>query len=376
MKNQIKRLGTGALTLGLAISWTIAQQKPQWKGSITKEGDITVVKNPKEPMFREPIITLKEELTMGGGKAQVESTLSKARGIAVDDDGNIYVGDAQQACIKVFDKAGAYLRTIGRRGQGPGEMSWVESVAISHDNQELIVGDIGKRIVFDLQGRFKRNLASRGLGTAAYMDGQGNVFVCISDIRERRRIFRVFGPDMTNILADIAVIPDPPDPNMYSPWAYWILDMQDRLIFGYPKAYEISFYDKHLRIVRKIRREYEPSKVTDEDRKIYLKRSNPPGVSGPPKYPCPAVHAAFRSFFVDDRGRLFVQTWERTPDGKQDIHDIYDSDGRFFGRIALNIHPDFINPIPRILSNNKLYAVEVDDEGYEFVKRYSVAWNK
>jgi hypothetical protein len=128
MKNQIKRLGTGALTFGLAISWTIAQQKPQWKGSITKEGDVTVVKNPKEPMFREPIITLKEELIMGGGKAQVESTLSKARGIAVDDDGNIYVGDAQQACIKVFDKAGAYLRTIGRRGQGPGEMSWVESV--------------------------------------------------------------------------------------------------------------------------------------------------------------------------------------------------------------------------------------------------------
>jgi hypothetical protein len=376
MKNQIKRLGTGAITLGLAISWTIAQQKPQWKGSITKEGDVTVVKNPKEPMFREPIITLKEELIMGGGKAQVESTLLKARGISVDDDGNIYVGDAQQACIKVFDKAGAYLRTIGRRGQGPGEMSWVESVAISHDNQELIVGDIGKRIVFDLQGRFKRNLASRGLGTAAYMDGQGNVFVWISDIRERRRIFRVFGPDMTNILADIVVIPDPPDPNMYSPRAYWILDMQDRLIFGYPQAYEISFYDKHLRIVRKIRREYEPSKVTDEDKKIYLKRSNPPGVSGPPKYPCPAVHAAFRSFFVDDRGRLFVQTWERTPDGKQDIHDIYDSDGRFFGRIALNIHPDFINPIPRILRNNKLYAVEVDDEGYEVVKRYSVAWKK
>jgi len=85
-------------------------------------------------------------------------------------------------------------------------------------------------------------------------------------------------------------------------------------------------------------------------------------------------HAAFRSFFLDDHGRLFVQTWERTQDGRQDIHDVYDSEGRFFGRVALNVHPDFINPTPRILKNSKLYAVEVDEERYEVVKRYSVTW--
>ena len=123
-----------------------------------------------------------------------------------------------------------------------------------------------------------------------------------------------------------------------------------------------------------IRRQYVPVKVTDEDKKTYLKRSNPPGVSGPPKYPCPSVHAAFRSFFIDDLGHLFVQTWERTSDGKKDIYDIYDPEGRFFGRIALNVHPDFINPTTRILRDNKLYATEVDEEGYEIVKRYSVVW--
>jgi hypothetical protein len=374
MRNKAFRLASATgivLFIGSAFQFA---QAPAWKGKIVKEGELTVVQNPKEPIYRDPILTLKEDLVVGGSKAQGEAAFSRARRIAVDRDEAIYVGDSKQACVKVFDKAGVYSRTIGRRGQGPGEIGLVESISVNPNNQELIVGDANKLIFFDLQGRFKRNLVLRGLATQASLDKQENVFAWISDIRERRSIFRLFSPDMTKILSDIVVIPDPPDLNMYTPREYWIIDPQGRLIFGYPKTYEISFYDEHLKIARKIVREYKPVKVTEEDKKIYMKRSLPPGFSGPPKHPCPSVHAAFRSFFIDDRGRLFVQTWERTSDGRQDIYDVYDSEGRFFGRIALNVHPDFINPIPRILRNNKLYAVEVDEEGYEVVKRYSVTW--
>jgi len=369
-----KNKGLVLATFLLLLAFMAAAAQVRWKGKIVKEGDAAIVLNTRDPIYREPILTLKEELALGGEKAQGEAAYSSARRIAVDKDGNIYVGDSWQACIKVFDKAGAYLRTIGRRGQGPGELTLVDSIAVSRDNQELIVGDIGKLIVFDLQGQFKRNLTTSRLNSPDLSDGRGNVFVHISDIREKRSIYRVFGPDMATNLADIAIIPNPPDLNMYSPRAYWILDPQGRLVFGYPKTYEISYYDEHFKVVKKIRREYEPARVTDEDKKIYLKRSNPPGAKGPPKYPCPSDHAAFRSFFSDDQGRLFVQTWERTPDGKQDIHDVYDAEGRFFGRFPLNAHPDLINPTPTILKNNKLYTVEVDEEGYEIVKRYSVAW--
>lgn len=374
MKNKAFRM---AAATGIALficSEAQFAQVPTWKGKIVKEGEIIVVQNPIEPIYREPILALKDDFVLGGSKAQGESVFVKARRIAVDNDGDIYVGDSKQACVKVFDKAGVYLRTIGRRGQGPGEMGWIDSIAVNPNNRELIVGDLNKLIVFDLQGRFKRNLVLRGMAPQASLDRQGNVFAWISDIRERRSILRLFSPDMTKILSDIVVDPDLPDLNMYSPRAYWILDPQCRLIFGYPKTYEISFYDEHLKIVKKIVREYELVKVTEEDKKIYMKRSLPPGTSGPVKHPCPAVHAAFRSFFIDDQSRLFVQTWERTSNGQQDIHDVYDSEGRFFGRIALNVHPDFINPTPRILKNNKLYAVEVDEEGYEIVKRYSVTW--
>ncbi|MCX6576737.1 MAG: 6-bladed beta-propeller [Candidatus Aminicenantes bacterium] len=374
MKNKAFRVAAASGIMLFICSGAQFAQVPTWKGKIVKKGEITVVQDPKEPIYRNPILTLKEDFVLGGGKAQGESAFSMAWSIAVDNGGNIYVGDLKQACVKVFDKAGAYLRTIGRRGQGPGEMSGVLSVSVNPNNQELIVSDAHKLIFFDLQGRFKRNIMLRGMATHASLDRQGNVFAWISDIRERRSILRLFSPDMTKILSDIVVDPDLPDRNMYSPRACWILDPQGRLIFGYAKTYEISFYDEHLKVIKKIVREYEPVKVTEADKKIYMKRSLPPGHSGPVKQPCPSVHAAFRSFFLDDQGHFFIQTWERTSDGRQDIYDVYDSEGRFFGRIALNVHPDFINPIPRILRNNKLYAVEVDEEGYEVVKRYSVAW--
>ncbi len=374
MRNKAFRTAAAAGIILFICSGAKYAQEPAWKGKFLKEGETIVVQNPKEPIYRDPILTLKEDLVLGGIKAQGESAFARARSIAVDNSGNIYVGDSKQACVKVFDKAGSYVRTIGRRGQGPGEMGWLDSVFVNPINQELIVGDGNKLVVFDLQGRFRRNLMLRGLARHAFLDKRGNVYALISDMRERRNILRLYGPDLTEVLSDIVVIPDPPDLNMYSPRGWWILDPQDRLIFGYPKTYEISFYDERLKIVKKIVRAYEPDKVTDKDKKIYMKRSLPPGSSGPPKHPCPSYHAAFRSFFIDDRGHLFVQTWERTSYGRQDIHDVYDSQGRFFGRIALNVHPDFINPILRILKNNKLYAVEVDEEGYEVVKRYSVTW--
>jgi hypothetical protein len=41
--------------------------------------------------------------------------------VAVDKKGDIYITDAYNHHIKVFDNDGKYLRTIGRKGQGPGD---------------------------------------------------------------------------------------------------------------------------------------------------------------------------------------------------------------------------------------------------------------
>ncbi len=38
----------------------------------------------------------------------------------VDDEENIYVVDSKEACVMIFNKLGTHIRTIGKKGQGPG----------------------------------------------------------------------------------------------------------------------------------------------------------------------------------------------------------------------------------------------------------------
>jgi hypothetical protein len=48
-------------------------------------------------------------------------------------DGYFYVGDSGGARIAVFDPEGRYLRSIGGRGEGPGEFSFMELYALDGD---------------------------------------------------------------------------------------------------------------------------------------------------------------------------------------------------------------------------------------------------
>jgi hypothetical protein len=66
-------------------------------------------------------------------------------------------------------------------------------------------------------------------------------------------------------------------------------------------------------------------------------------------------------------GHVFVKTWEKTKDGKR-LYDIFDAEGRFISRVPLK--PSGIE-----ILNGKYYALEEDEDGYQYVKRYAVSWN-
>jgi len=71
--------------------------------------------------------------------------------VAVNDD-NVYVG--HETSIDVFDNTGQFLRSWGREGKGPGELSFVTGIAVSGPN--VFLADAGNRCIhrFDLTGDF------------------------------------------------------------------------------------------------------------------------------------------------------------------------------------------------------------------------------
>ncbi len=87
-----------------------------WNGTITKQGDVVVVKNPKNPMIPTARARFKEEISIRGESLPPEAAFGIIRDVAVAADGRIYVADVKQSRILAFDSEGRYLFSFGKRG--------------------------------------------------------------------------------------------------------------------------------------------------------------------------------------------------------------------------------------------------------------------
>lgn len=116
------------------------------------------------------------------GKGQLQRPV----GLVLDAVMNeLYVADTYAHVIKVFDIEGALLRTLGRRGESPGNFNYPTYLALNQD--ELYVVDTMNaqvQVVDSETGESKRVIGRRGLNVGdlvrpkgVALDGDGNVYV-------------------------------------------------------------------------------------------------------------------------------------------------------------------------------------------------------
>lgn len=76
------------------------------------------------------VITLDTVLTIGGIDGPGLHLITKLSRVAVDRRGRILISDPRMAEISVFDSIGTFLRTVGSRGEGPGEYETISYVGV------------------------------------------------------------------------------------------------------------------------------------------------------------------------------------------------------------------------------------------------------
>jgi hypothetical protein len=95
---------------------------------------------------------IQEEVRIGDAM-DPDRGFSEVGAVDVDRDGSVYVFDAQDTQMKVYDSAGRLLRRFGRRGQGPGEFDRFVRMGIVGDTVWTIDSFRGRIALFDRQGR-------------------------------------------------------------------------------------------------------------------------------------------------------------------------------------------------------------------------------
>ncbi len=162
------------------------QPAPAWQGTIVSENGLEVVKNPAEPQFGTLALDLAEDLSL---ESETDKNLSfyRIRSVRVDRDGNIFVLDAGNFRIQVFDRNGRFVRSIGRQGQGPGEFQFPARMGLEPRSSHLFVQDVMARSLkeFDENGVFQMSVLAPVIEDFVPLEAGGLLAVVVeSDEKE------------------------------------------------------------------------------------------------------------------------------------------------------------------------------------------------
>lgn len=348
------------------------------KIKIKTENGIPVVCNPKEPApppEGPSRLILTEDLCIGEDEAG-DFVFSEIRTIEVDDEGNIYVLDSKEVCVKVFDKNGKHVRTFGKKGQGPRELQRPVRLHLFRGREMMIYDGGNNRLsYFSLDGECLREIpAGKYRLSRAIPDSKGNIigqFLVFGDkiVTE----IKIFDSELNPVL-DIATIEEEGIStnvfNMMRPVISVRVMENDHIVWGASSQYEICVVNPEGITIRKIIKDYDPVKITEADKEVMINESfGDRGVPEGFKLEFPKNYHPFYYFICDDEGRIYVQTYEKDKQGDV-CFDVFDTEGRYIVRFFL---PE--DEYPYIIKKNKMYTyIRESEEGIPIVKRYNMEW--
>jgi hypothetical protein len=277
MNNKTKLISIVLSISALMMLVSCQQQKAEWKGTIENVDGVKVVKNPKEPIYPDKIVTFEEELTIGKSEGPEEYLINSIWSFTIDDEGNTYILDYKPYRIKVFDEDGKYLRSIGREGQGPGELQGPRNIQFTVQKEIMVKdGSKGALLFFSVDGQFLREIKipTLRLSGNAIADAKGNIYVGKYFFGKwEDKLIKLLPPyeNLEVLVAKSAPLREdiPPPQIRYS------LLPRNNLVWGFSSEYEFNIIDSEGRLIKKIEKEHSMVRVTDEYKSKYFERLPP-----------------------------------------------------------------------------------------------------
>jgi 6-bladed beta-propeller len=399
-----------AVSLSLAVAACSGDSGGGWAGTVTDSAGIQIVNNPIGGMWTsetQPAIT--DELTIGATGGDPNYEFGQIVGIDVGSDGTIYVLDQQARQVRAFDAEGKYLRTIGKPGSGPGELSQMVFGVVVTPGDTLMVPDLGLQRVTrygpDGQtiGSFPTPM-NEGISVRWQARAGGQVVQQARIMNLPGQTTQVEPKDLLllrnaqgELLDTLMQLPGGQTLKMtgnsmtirlFEAEPVWGLGEDGSVYFAMNSDYNVEIHGAKGALERIVRRPFERRPVTDDDKQAFLKairqlfgqRGLPPqaldqilgNIQFAESYP------AFANLMGGPGQSLWVQRVRTAADVKEGAEfdlqntgspewDIFGPNGRYLGVIQL---PDKFAPLR--VSGDRIYGVWRDDLDVQHVKRLHI----
>ncbi len=336
---------------------------------------IKSVRNPEFP--KEGVIKylLEEELTIGGESGGMESVLNRPQDLKLDSDGNIYVMDWGDVDIKVFAPDGRLLRTVSKKGQGPGEIDVPAFFVVSADDKIIILSSRQYQIsVLDNLGTYLSGFKVEGFCHALGVDKNQRIYFNqlltpeitateeYQKVENRMALFRAnyegkarvsLGEYLDNfqmrkITKTKKGVTGVSSTSREAYKTSWLVGPDDRIYLGYNRDYQLDVYAPEWKLLFRFGREFTPIRHP----------AYSPDRGHPEFYP---AFADWRKFF-DDRSNLWLEQY--VAEGVEDhVFDVFSPEGIYLKQVR----------VPEILflvRGDKAYSIIRTEEEFLVVKRF------
>ena len=362
-----------------SVSCSIKEEEPEYPVVTEIIEDVTVITNldyPRDGVMRD---FLEEELSIGLAEGPEEYMLNRPQDVKAADDGTFYVLDWGDVCIKVYDKDGTFIRTIGQKGQGPGDFGFLLYMALSTDGRIFVMDPVNRRVsVFHVSGEYIGGFRFEGNYNEIKADDMNRVYYAkytnktaveelpftedMQEIETVVQIFRsesngenlfLFGDfegekDRLRRTGETGVITIGSEFNIV-----WDVNREGFLYEGLNNEYKINIYDPEGKKILTFGRPYEPVTLEFGSGENIRKRTMP-------------AYDPRLGWVFDDEGNVWVSTYSKN-EGEV-IYDVFSPQGIYMKQVIL---PHRICDIKK----GKIYSIVSTEEGFWVVKRFRIKWS-
>jgi len=350
--------------------------------------------NPAEPTRPNMTVELVEELRYGQDEGEDEYIFPGITGFVADEEGMVYILMRQDDDVRVFGPDGTYSHTIGRQGQGPGEIQGAAGINIGPDGNIWVVSMLTFRVViFQKDGLFLKNIqfpllppfliqpttdGFMGLYFHIQVDEENEM----ANITFKLQRFNSEGDTLNTLFtSDFAMnVMNMQLGGIQDKFPFYAQDDQGRVwqALAVTDAYEMNVWNPDGSLDRVVEKEFNKIEKTEEEiaeeqemvRRILQAQLGgeelPEGMTidyEPDRY-----RPATGMLYFDPHGYIWVQAGrENTQD--MNTFDIFDLRGRYLRRV---IFEGLGSPAYLTFVGDKLYLTDADLEASPQVIRYSL----